>query len=81
MTIKKDKSRKIYEEEDMLNRKKRKQYKKIKKRDSWEDRDDSYDDNYYEDNIYDDSYLDYLYDDEDDDIRQIVNIHNWVKNN
>jgi hypothetical protein len=75
MTIKKEKNRKMDMDEDMLNRKRRKQYKKTKKRNSWEDQEESYDD------IYEgDSCLDYLYDDEDD-IRQITDIHDWVKNN
>jgi len=75
MTIKKDKNRKMDMDEDMLNRKRRKQYKKTKKRNSWESREESYEDLYE-----DDSYQDYLYDDEDD-IRQITDIHDWVKNN
>lgn len=75
MTIKKDKNRKMDMDEDMLNRKRRKQYKKTKKRNSWDNQEDSYDDIYE-----DDSYHDYLYDDEDD-IRQITDIHDWVKNN
>jgi hypothetical protein len=73
----KKKKQRMEDEEDMLNEKRRKQYRKTRNRSPWDNWEDEPDNN---DEIYDDSYLYDFYDDEDD-INQITNINDWIKNN